>query len=139
MSPTEVSSRFIFIIVIICVFITLICTAFYDRDYTAPEKPSKLTRTYEVITAKRLSELLKQQTLTVDCSSRKIYDLGHIAVALWSNDPKIFFNLTRDIVVYGSPEANASKFCTDLTGHFYGKIYYFIGGYTAWGLYDQSP
>jgi rhodanese-related sulfurtransferase len=64
------------------------------------------------------------------------FDMGHLPGAEMNNNPEYYHNWTNDILVYSINGTVGARFCENLTGKVYGRIYNLKGGYEAWKSQD---
>ena len=129
----------ILILVISSVFVVAfdVFNIFAEED-TGPH----YTTTYAGITIEEAYDFINTTTnnLTIvetrSCKCK--YNSGHIGdppkfEAIHSSNWNVFYNTTDDLLLYDEKgELECIEFCENLVGHTYGKIYYLIGGFTAW-------
>jgi len=93
-----------------------------------------ITKTYSGITAENASILANDETIIiVDVRSCKCrYNSAHLPNATWETDWTIYYNETKDILVYDDDETESIQYCEQLINHTYGAIYYLKGGINSW-------
>lgn len=97
------------------------------------------TGTYETITAEEALDIINSNVnLTIvdvrgldDCNDCQ-FNVGHLPNASSVKNAVIFYNSTKDIIVYSKDGSVGEEFCDSLIGHVYGKVYNIKGGYDAW-------
>jgi len=129
-------------IVIITVVISMmgsvtILLAYSDVLFENQEQGSKYTTSYVDITVPEAKELIESDdSLTViDCRGgcRPCnWNRGKLPNAVWDDNPENYYNYTTNVLVYCTDGAKSVKFCQDLVGHTFGKIYNLIGGLNEW-------
>ena len=137
---TEKKIQLIFIIALVAISVSaVICfvllSGFNESENQGPSGPV-FTMTYSTISsddAYNLTSSGNDLIIILDVRSCKCnYNSGHLANATWNTNPKIFYNQTKDLLIYDNTGAKSIEFCEQLVNHTYGAIHYLEGGINAW-------
>jgi len=94
------------------------------------------TQGYYSVDSQRGDNLINTQAdlLVVDANTDSSHYLQgfYVTKAVWSTDPSMYYDATRPILVYSTPDDAAIAYCKGLIGNVYGPIYMMQGGYEGW-------
>jgi len=130
----EINKRgFVLLILFILLFIGIYFKLTGNIEYNPIDKPK--TAGYETISPENVINLYKntKNLIIIDCSQPKeVYREGHLPDAVWTSNPKIYYNKANTFLVYSNDDTIAKNFCEQLVDNVSGHIYFMPGGYEAW-------
>jgi len=133
----EKKFQVILIIVLVLISISAIVWLTFPSGTTGQGSTGPVyTTTYSGISPSQCSELMSstENPITIvdvrECKCN--YNAGHITNAIWNINPRSFYNVTKDLLIYDNTGSLSIEFCESLIGYTYGAVYYLEGGIDAW-------
>lgn len=147
MNKKKIIFTFLIIIIIVSIISFIAFNRFNQKQNLDDnnDSTSKLTTSFTNISVQDAYNLIYNQNkdiLIIDVPTKGItrYNDTHIENAMWVDDQNFFpigletlYGTKKDILIYDDDGDGIGKsYCKKLLNHTYGKIYYLIGGFSAW-------